>query len=117
MRPAFDDPGRYANPLHFSNLQHMTARPVRTSPEPEPTLLSRAIKATRLSVRQFAMFIIREPRSVYRWLKLPDDALPGAVYDRCREIISTDPADLRKEVDAWIVKQFYQRTAQKTKRP
>lgn len=74
-----------------------------------PILLSRAIAATGLSVRQFAKFIVREPRSVYRWIKLTDDDLPSPVRERCQEIVSTTPAQLRIEVEAWAVKQFWQR--------
>ncbi len=59
----------------------------------DPELLSAAIEASGLSVRQFAAdVLIRDPRTVWRWLRGPDEhgahLLPVAVRKRCEAILS-----------------------------
>ncbi len=59
----------------------------------DPELLSAAITASGLSVRQFAReVLIRDPRTVWRWLKGPDEhgehLLPVAVRAKCEAIVS-----------------------------
>lgn len=75
-------------------------------------LLSQAIAATGygrrrpLSVRQFARFIHRTPRAVYRWLV---SGPPGPVRELCAELIALPPEELKQRVDGWIVRDFDRR--------
>lgn len=60
-------------------------------------LISAAIKASGLSVRQFANEqLVRAPRTVWRWLA-GENALPAAVREKCVAILSDKPGPLPGE--------------------
>lgn len=54
-------------------------------------LLSRAITLSRLSVNRFAAVLVRDPRTVRRWLN-GTQALPRAVRVRLEQIVRPGPA-------------------------
>lgn len=54
-------------------------------------LLRAAIAASGLSVRKFAGVLVRDPRTLFRWLS-GESPLPRAVRERCEAIIREAPA-------------------------
>lgn len=65
--------------------------PENTPPVSDPELLSAAIAASGLSVRRFAReILLREPRTVWRWLA-GENALPALVREKCAAIIQSTP--------------------------
>ena len=56
-------------------------------------LLRRAIAASGLSVRKFADVLIRDPRTLFRWLS-GESPLPKAVRKKCEAMVAvTQPPD------------------------
>ena len=54
-------------------------------------LLRAAIAASGLSVRKFADVLVRDPRTLFRWLS-GESPLPKAVRKKCEAIIREAPA-------------------------
>ena len=57
-------------------------------------LLRAAIAASGLSVRKFAVVLVRDPRTLFRWLS-GESPLPKAVRERCEQLVAvvTQPSD------------------------
>ena len=50
-------------------------------------LLRAAIAASGLSVRKFAVVLVRDPRTLFRWLS-GESPLPRAVRERCEQLVA-----------------------------